>query len=81
MRLGVYTILGRRTEVPRTHKEVQLKLSAFPEPVLRARGYLCRLGVALITAAWFLIHLEFRKNALVLGCTDWAGRASLDSSV
>lgn len=45
------------------------------------RGYLCRLDVALITAAWFLIRSEFRKNALMLGFTHWAGRTSLDSSM
>lgn len=58
--------MDRRAPQP---QEVQLKLGAFPEPMLT--GW-CGTNMA----AWFLIHPECRKNALTLGCTQ-LGRSTI----
>lgn len=43
-------------------QEVQLKFNVFPESLLKGRG--------IAAQAWFLIQLECRENALILGSTQ-----------
>jgi len=76
--MSLHSLLQAGSSAPHP-QEVQLKLSTFPESVLRGRGYQHRFGLALIWLLGFWSIQIAGKMCSTLGAQSWACQLSLDS--